>query len=180
VPGSLVGVVSAFDERLDMTLPGSLARHDGHRARTLVVLRFLSFVRAPMLDAELAAGIRPSASTAHQLRANHLRRIRVRRRIAIALNRAVDDANCPVRHGTPQAPLSREAVRCCCAEIRELAALVASLENPRTQGVAIAFQLAFDGSGPLFFRPDPPDGTERLANTVRAARSALRVSADFE
>jgi hypothetical protein len=117
---------------------------------------------------------------AHQLRADHLRRIRVRRRIATALNRAVDEANCPVRHGTPQAPLCRKAVRCCCNEIRDLAAEVATMENPRTQGVAIAFQLAFDGGGPLFFRPDATDGTERLANTIQAAHGALRVSADFE
>lgn len=150
------------------------------RARTLLVPRFLAFVQAPSLDAELANGIRPSATLAHQLRADHLTRARVRRRIATALYRAVADASRPVRHGTPQAPLSREAIRCCHRELRALATSVATLENPRTQGLAIASQLAFDGRGPLFFQPGQRGAIERLANTVQAADAALRVSAEFE
>jgi hypothetical protein len=136
-------------------------------------------LKAPDLDAELAAGFRPSTSPAHQLRADHLLQPRVRRRIAIALNRAVDDASHPVKHGTPQAPLRREAVRHCSGEIRELATLVATMENPPPRGVAIAFQLAFDGRGALFFRPDTRDGVEHLANTLHAAHRALRVSVDL-
>jgi hypothetical protein len=54
------------------------------------------------------------------------------------------------------------------------------MDNPRIQGVAIAFQLAFDGRGAMFFHPDTPNDIERLANTVRAAHSALRVSPDFD
>ena len=137
-------------------------------------------VQAPTLDAELAAGIRPSASSAHQLRASHLRREHVRRRIASALNGAVEAAGRPLHHEIGKAPLDREAVRSCHREIRALASLVASVENPRTQGVAIAFQMAFDGRGALFFQPDTPNGIERLANTIHAAQSALRVSGDFD
>jgi hypothetical protein len=140
----------------------------------------VAFVQAPKLDADLGAGLRPSVSPAHQVRADHLKKKRVRRLIATALNRAVEDAARPVRHGTPQAPLDREAVRCCHREIQALATLVATLENPRTQGVAIAFQMAFDGRGALFFQPDTPNGVERLANTVQAAQRALGVSAEFE
>jgi hypothetical protein len=103
----------------------------------------------------------------------------VRRRIATALNRAVDDAFRPVRRGTAKAPLSREAIRQCAGEIRELANLVATLESPRTRGVAISFQLAFDGCGALFFQPGTPDRVERLANTLHAARRALHVSAEL-
>ena len=138
-----------------------------------------SVLKAPDLDMELAAGFRPAASPAHQLRADHLLRSRVRRRIATALNRAVDDASHPVKHGTSQAPLCREAVQRCSGEIRELATLVATMENPPPRGVAIAFQLAFDGRGALYFRPDTRDGVERLANTLHAAHRALRVSADL-
>jgi hypothetical protein len=137
-------------------------------------------VRAPNLDEELAAGIRPSATPAHQLRADHLRRRRVRRRIAAALNSAVEEAYRPVRPRTAQAPLSREAIRSCHHEIEELATALTAIESPRTRGVAIAFQLAFDGRGALFFQADEAYPTERLANAVWAAQSALLVSADFD
>ena len=164
-----------------MNFPDSPAqRLDSRQGRIPIVTRLLAFVQAPTLDEDLAAGIRPSATTAHQLRANHLRSKRVRRRVAAALNRAIEDAYRPVQTATSQAPLSREAVRECQQQIRELARLVATLENPRTQGVAIAFQLAFDGRGALFFQPQARDGGERLANTIRAAHCALRVSADFD
>jgi hypothetical protein len=183
VPGSLVGVTATFDERLPMTSPGALAGRFGlrnRRDRILLIPRVLAVVRAPTLDADLAAGVRSSATLAHQLRADHLTRARVRRRIATALYRAVADASRPVRHGTPQAPLSREAIRCCHRELRALATSVATLENPRTQGLAIASQLAFDGRGPLFFQPGQRGAIERLANTIQAAEAALRVSAEFE
>lgn len=160
---------------------GSLSRRfEGHRRRAEIVPRLLAFIRAPHIDADLAAGVRPSVSPVHQLRADHLRRERVRRRIASALNRAVADAALPAPPTTPQAPICREAVRGCECEIRALAGAVASADNARVQGLAIAFELAFDGGGPLFDRPDSRDGVERLANTVQAARSALRVSAEFD
>jgi hypothetical protein len=163
-----------------MNLQASPARRlDEQRARPRLISRLQAILKAPDLDAELAAGFRPSTSPAHQLRADHLLRPRVRRRIAIALNRAVDDASHPVVHGTSQAPLCREAVRHCSREIRGLATLVATQENPPTRGVAIAFQLAFDGRGALFFRPDTRDGVQHLANTLHAAHRALRVSADL-
>jgi hypothetical protein len=182
VPGSLVGVLRAFDERrLPMTFPGPIAgRLEGSRSRTRVVPRLLALLQAPILDAELAAGIRASASPEHQVRADYLREGRVRRRIAAALNRAVEDASRPARQGTAEVPLSRVAIRRCHREIRALANSVVTTENPRTQGIAIASQLAFDGGGPLFFRPGTPHGIERLANTVQAAQNALRVSADLD
>jgi hypothetical protein len=180
VPGSLVGVIATFDERLEMAFPVSLTRRDGGRGEHLFLPRLLAFVQAPRLDTDLCAGVRPSASRAHRLRADHLRRRRVRRVIATALRRAVEDAHQPVRPRTAQAPLNREGIRRCQREILALADLVSTLESPRAQGIAIAFQLAFDGCGPLFFQPGTSDGTERLANTVEAAHRALRVSADFE
>jgi hypothetical protein len=163
-----------------MNLQASLARRlDESRTRPRLILRLQVVLQAPDLDAELAAGIRPSTSAAHQVRADHLMRLRVRRRIATALNRAVDDASRPVRHGTSQVPLCRDAVQHCSGKIRELATLVATMDNPRPRGVAIAFQLAFDGRGALFFQPDTHDGVEHLENTLHAAHRALRVSADL-
>ena len=91
-----------------MNFPDSPAqRLDSRQGRIPIVTRLLAFVQAPTLDEDLAAGIRPSATTAHQLRANHLRSKRVRRRVAAALNRAIEDAYHPVQTATSQAPLSR-------------------------------------------------------------------------
>ena len=163
-----------------MAFPASLTRRSRQTRSRPVTARLLAFVQAPSLDADLCAGIRPSVSRAHQLRADHLRRSDVRRRIATALNRAVEDVGSPVHHVTAQAPLDREAVRSCQRQLRALATLVSTMDNPRIEGVAIAFQLAFDGGGAMFFHPDTPNGIERLANTVRAAHSALRVSPDFD
>jgi hypothetical protein len=137
-------------------------------------------LRAPNLDDELASGIRPSATPAHQLRADRLRRVSVRRRIATALGSAVEEAHRPVRPRTAQAPLSREAIRSCGREIEQLARAVAAAEDPPARGVAIAFQLAFDGRGPLFFQPGERQPTQRLLNVVQAARCALRVSAELD
>jgi hypothetical protein len=72
------------------------------------------------------------------------------------------------------------AIRCCREQLLALATSVATLENPRTQGLAIASQLAFDGRGPLFFQPERRGELDRLANTIQAADAALRVSAHFD
>ncbi len=162
-----------------MSTPDSVAGPLGGHQLPPLFDRFLAVVQAPSLDAELAAGIRPSASPAHRLRAEHLQRPGVRRRISETLNAAVESATSPRRYEPARAPLDREAIRRSRGEIRALADLVATAENPRTQGVAIAFQLAFDGSAALF-RPRTPSGVERLASTVRAAHEALRVSGDFD
>lgn len=163
-----------------MTHQASLERRiDDRRSGPHLIPRLRAILQAPDLDLELAAGIRPSVSVAHQLRADHLMRPRVRRKIAIALNRAVDDASRPAAPGTPQVPLCRDGVRHCSREIRELATLVATMQNPRPRGVAIAFQLAFDGRSALFFQPCSGDGADHLANTLQALHMALRVSADL-
>jgi hypothetical protein len=163
-----------------MAFPGSSTRQvEEHSSRPRFLPRLRAVLQGPQLDEELAAGIRPSASPALQARADHLMRPAVRRRIAIALNRAVDDAYRPVRRDTPQVPLCREAVRSCEEQICELATLVATMDNPRPRGVAIAFQLAFDGRSALFLQPDTRDGVDHLANTLHAAERALRVSADL-
>jgi hypothetical protein len=158
---------------------GWLADHHS-RPRASLVPRLLAIAQGPALDAELAGGIRPSSSLAHRLRAEYLRRPRVRLRIARALDRAVAEAGRAVPPFSVEIPLSGEAINHCSAELRALAKAVATLEEPRTRGLAIAHQLAFDGSGPLFARPSMADGRARLANTVQAARMALRVSSVFD
>ena len=163
-----------------MGFPGTLTRRDGqHPPRPPVLPRLQAVIHGPDLDLELAAGMRPSMSPSLQARADHLMRPRVRRRIAFALNRAVDDAFRPVRPVTSQAPLHRDAVRHCAGEIRRLAAQVATLGNPAPRGIAIAFQLAFDGGGAMFRQPGDDDGAPHLANTLQTADRALRVSPDL-
>jgi hypothetical protein len=106
--------------------------------------------------------------------------MRVRRRIATALERAVAAADCPPPRRSAQVPLNRKEIRRCARELRALAASVANLDDPRAQGLAMACQLAFDGGGPLFQRPGRADGAGRLSNTIRAVHAALGVSAAFD
>ena len=152
----------------------------GARLRLVLTSRLRALLPSPSLDSDLAAGIFPSASAAHLARADRITRRRTRRRIQASLNRALEDANAPQRRLTPEAPLSRAAIRACHDQLSRLAEAVVVTENPRVQGVAIAHQLAFDGRDALFFQPDTRRRVERLANTIRAAQSALRVSGQFD
>jgi hypothetical protein len=166
-----------------MTSPDALAGRLGlgnRPARISLFHRVLAVVRAPTVDAELAEGVSPSASPAHQLRADHIRRPQTRSRIASALNAAIDDADGLGPYRSPIAPVNREAIILCRRELQALAESVPSAENASTRGLAIASQLVFDGSGALFDPPGLPNAAERLANSIHAARSALRVSAEFD
>jgi hypothetical protein len=139
-------------------------------------------IRGPILDADLAAGMRPSASAVHLARADHLMQSRTRRRISDVLYRAIRKADAPPQHVTAEAPLSIPAIRACRDALKALANAVVTTENPRVQGVAIAQQLAFDGTGALYFQRNqsPERRLERLANTIRAALTALSVSGEFD
>jgi hypothetical protein len=150
------------------------------RLRLRLSARVRASVEGPRLDSELAEGISPSASPAHLARADRITRPRVRRQIAAALNRAIEESFAPARRLTPQVPLSVTAIRECREQLITLARRIVNTENPRVQGVAIASQLAFDGRGALFFQPKEKSSSERLANTIQAAMNALRVSGDFD
>jgi hypothetical protein len=137
-------------------------------------------VEGPRLDSELAEGISPSASAAHLARADAITRPQSRRRIAAALNRAIEESFAPARRVTAEAPLSVSAIRSCREQLIILARQIVHTENPRVQAVAIASQLAFDGRGALFFQPKQEPSPDRLANTITAALNALRVSGEFD
>jgi hypothetical protein len=163
-----------------MTSLDHLAEQFGSAFHARTITRLRTWIRGPYLDADLAAGMSPSASAEHLARADRITSRRARQRIREALNRALDDADAPRRRLTSQAPLSREAILACREPLARLAEAVVTTENPRVQGIAIAQQLAFDGRGALFFHPGEKRGVERLANTIRAALIALRVSGDFD
>ena len=57
--------------------------------------------------------------------------------------------------------LSREAILCCHREPRPWRLRSPLLRTPEQRGLAIAFQLAFDGGGPLYFQPGTRDGVDR-------------------
>ena len=139
-----------------------------------------TFLAGPTLDAELAAGVRPSASPALSLRAHQITRPKARRRLAQALCFRIAAAKTPSPRFSAQIPVDRGAVLSCQTEIRELAAHVATIERPRPQGVAIARELAFDGLSPLYWKPNGgEEAATRLACTIQAAFKALDVSAEF-
>jgi hypothetical protein len=165
-----------------MTSPEQITDAVGWVARLRLRLsaRLHAIVEGPRLDSELADGISPSASAAHLARADRITRPEVRRRIAAALNRAIEESFAPTRRHSPQAPLSVNAIRACREQLITLARRIVTTENPRVQAVAIASQLAFDGRGALFFQPKQEPTPDRLANTIRAALSALRVSGEFD
>lgn len=146
----------------------------------LVVLLW-TFVAGPTLDAELAEGVRPSASTALSLRARHISSPRARRRLAEALRLRIEAAKSPSPSWSVRVPVDQVAVLSCQAEITALANRIATIQHPRPRGVAIAHQLAFDGLSPLYWKPrGGEDAASRLADRIHAARRALEVSADFD
>jgi hypothetical protein len=142
--------------------------------------RLLAFVRTAALDKELADGLRPASSHTRELRADRLKQGRVRHRIAAALDRAIGAARIPSPALGSMAPLNREAILACADELHALANSIATAVNPRAQGLAMASLLAFDGAGPLFWRPGEPDASQRLPNAIQAIKAALRVSAEFD
>jgi hypothetical protein len=143
-------------------------------------LHIWTFLAGPTLDAELAAGVRPSASPALSVRAHQITRPKARRRLAQALCLRIAAAKTPSPPFSARIPVDRGAVLSCQTEIRALAAHVATIEHPRPQGIAIARELAFDGLSPLYWKPNGgEDAPTRLASTVEGAFKALDVSAEF-
>ena len=139
-----------------------------------------TFLAGPALDAELAKGVRPSASPALSLRARQITRPKARRKLAQALCFRIVAAKTPSPPPSVRIPVDRVAVLSCQTEIRALAARIATIERPRPQGVAIALELACDGLSPLYWKPNGgKDAATRLACTIQAAFNALDVSAEF-
>jgi hypothetical protein len=147
----------------------------------ILVIKLRALAHGPSLDADLAMGIRPSASAEHLARADLITRPWTRRRIQAALNTAIERAAAPRRRVTAEAPVSANAILECRDQLIMLANAVVAAENPRVQGIAIARQLAFDGRGALFFQPkNRKRAVERLKNTIEAALRALSVSSEFD
>ena len=171
-----------------MASPGSLAgglpRELRGVSRKAFLARLGAFLAGPRYDAELADGTSPTKSIYHAARAGRITRQRACRKVARALNGAVEAVERPPvpNRLDPKVPLDSLAVRVCKDEVLSLADTLVTIERPPARGVAIARQLVFDGCSPLFLQA--PDGRKgnarRLASTLCAAQRALEVSADFD
>jgi hypothetical protein len=168
-PGSLAG-----------GLPGELRR----APRMAFIARLVAFLAGPRYDAELADGISPTTSLWHAARAGRITTRRARRRVAQALEGAVEASEHPsAPHCLDvKVPVDCRAVRVCKDELLSLAHMLITTERPPARGVAIARQLVFDGCSPLYLQAPPNrHGSERrLASTLYAAERALEISADFD
>jgi hypothetical protein len=147
-----------------------------------LVAHLWAFLAGPSLDFDLADGVSPSASLSLSIRAHRITRPRARLNLALALRSAIDAAGQPIRPMSARIPVDADAVLSCQAELRALAESIATIEQPRARGVAIARQLAFDGRSPIFLQPPLAGngGREKLTSTLQAARRSLEVSADFD
>ena len=119
------------------------------------------------LDKALAAGVPPEANAALALRAQQLTELTRRRSIADALRRVLREA----REGAPIEParIRPSRIRVASAS-EELNALAETLEDPgpvTASGVAQAWILLTDGTGPLY---NPYSRTSLCAGAARAAR----------
>jgi hypothetical protein len=171
-----------------MTSPGSLARGLPRElrgaSRKAFLARLGAFLAGPRFDAELADGTSPTKSICHAARAGRITRRRACRRVAQALQGAVEAAERPPvpNRLDPKVPLDSLAVRVCKDEVLSLADTLVTIKRPPARGVAIARQLVFDGRSPLFLQaPDRrKGGARRLAITLDAAQRALEVSPNFD
>jgi hypothetical protein len=123
--------------------------------------------RGRRLDRALAAGTPPEASAALALRAQLLTEPERRRTIAQALRRVLREVHDGRGPAPGRVPASRARVT---AAREELGLLADTLEDPgpvAARGVAQAWVLLTDGTGPLY---NPYDRVGLRASAARAAR----------
>ena len=128
--------------------------------------RLASHWRARRLDRELADGVPPEASTALALRAQRLTEPDRRWSMAGALRRVLHDANVDRRQRLGRVTPNLRAVR---SAAEELSRLADTLDDPgpvAAQGVARAWLLLTDGTGPLY------NAGSRVSLCAGAARAA--------
>ena len=117
-------------------------------------------------DRALAGGVPPEASTTLALRAQELTELQRRRSIADAIRRVMREA----REGAPFAPArirpDRSRVAAASAELSALADTLAEPGPVAATGVAQAWMLLTDGTGPLY------NTESRTSLRVGAARAA--------
>jgi hypothetical protein len=138
-----------------------------HAERPSLWARLMARWHPRQLDRALAGGVPPEASTALALRAQELTELERRQSIAGAIRQVIREA----REGAPIAPgRIRPDRRRVAAASEELGALAETLAEPgpvAATGVAQAWILLTDGTGPLY---NPYSRTSLCAGAARAVR----------
>lgn len=123
--------------------------------------------RARKLDRDLADGVSPEASAALALRAERLTEPDSRGSIAGALRRVVHEANANRRHRFARVTPNTRAVKSASEELNRLADTLDDPGPVTAQGVARAWLLLTDGTGPLY---NARSGASLCVGAARAAR----------
>jgi hypothetical protein len=145
-------------------LPGTWPVAARARLRDHVMVR----VRGFTLDAELAGGTSPEASTRLALRAQLLVRMRSRRDLARGIRRILARAQPPGPSRWPSAPVRADRVRAAAAELQALADRLLSPAPLPARGIAQARMLLCDAGSPLYRRGSADDLGARVAAAVRS------------
>jgi hypothetical protein len=144
-----------------------------------MLARVRTVLHAGALDRRIGDGARPSSDPALAARSARLVRCSTRMEVADALASACAAAHDPAnRRALSAVPLAATDV---VAAQPELDALIARLRAPEPvlpQGVALAYELLVDGSGPLYARQHS-DGGEALARAAVRATVALETGAPW-
>jgi hypothetical protein len=144
--------------------PGAWPVATRARLRDHVMVR----VRGFALDAELAGGSSPEASTQLALRAQLLVRMRSRRDLARGIRRILRAAEQPRAAGPLPIPVCADRVQAAAAELRALADRLLSPAPLPAVGVAQARLLLCDAGGPVYRRGCTDDLGARAAAAVRS------------
>ena len=139
--------------------------------------RMLARAAAARLDRELAAGTSPETSATLAARATALTSAKVRRDLAISVQRILAAAGQPPAAPLAPAaavrpvrlPLNRARIGGSAVPLATLAATLAAPGPVPVQGVAMVSQLLADGTGPLYRQADGDD----LGHIIEKATRAL-------
>jgi hypothetical protein len=152
---------------MNVTAVGSRVSPPAARRRSRPAAWLIARLRAPWLDAELAADALTWRSPAHAARALQLTGRRSRRSLAIGLERLVTDADRRRRSLGAVVPPCREQVLHARPLILELAGRLRSSEPVDARGVARLKALLCDGSGPCYLQGSPDALTVALLDAAR-------------
>jgi len=133
-------------------------------------VRLVARLRAPELDAALAAGASPDSSAPLSLHAHALISAKNRRKLSQEILQILHKAEQPRSVFDPTVPICRRKVLNVRELFEELADRLQDRNPVATHGVAKVQRLLRDGAGPLYEHP----GADDLRSPLEAAIAALK------